>query len=105
VPCNYCLQNAPHWLARLDAKEAAELAGHSEGSRLRLGHILGWDAVPGNNYELQREGEVVVVKGSGRGHGVGLCQLGTAWMAKQGYGFLEILTHYYPNTVTGTPSN
>jgi stage II sporulation protein D len=105
VPCDYCLHHAPHWLARLDAREAAELASHSEGSRLRLGRILGWDAVPGNNYELQREGDVVVVKGSGKGHGVGLCQLGTAWMAKQGYGFMEILTHYYPNTVAGTPSN
>jgi stage II sporulation protein D len=61
--------------------------------------------VPGNNYELQREGDVVVVEGSGKGHGVGLCQSGTAWMAKQGYGFMEILAHYYPNTVAGTPSN
>jgi SpoIID/LytB domain protein len=92
-------------LARLDPKEAAELTGHSEGSRLRLGRILGWDAVPGNNYELQREGEVVVVEGRGKGHGVGLCQLGTAWMANQGFGFQGILAHYYPNTVVGTPSN
>jgi stage II sporulation protein D len=105
VPCNYCLHHAPHRLARLEAKEAAELASHSEGSRLRLGRILGWDVVPGNNYELQREGDVVVVEGSGKGHGVGLCQLGAAWMAKQGYGFQEILAHYYPNTVAGTPSN
>jgi stage II sporulation protein D len=104
VPCNYCLHHAPHWSARLGAKEAAELASHSEGSRLRLGRILGWDAVPGNNYESQREGDLVLVKGSGTGHGVGLCQLGTAWMARQGYGFMEILAHYYPNTVVGTPS-
>jgi stage II sporulation protein D len=103
VPCGYCLRHAPHWQARLEAKEAAELASHSEGSRLRLGRILGWDVVPGNNYELEREGEVVAVKGSGKGHGVGLCQLGAAWMAEQGYGFREILAYYYPNTLTGTP--
>ncbi len=105
VPCDYCLRHAPHWLARLDANEAAELSSHSEGGRLRLGRTLGWDAVPGNNYELLREGEGVVVKGSGKGHGVGLCQLGAAWMARQGYSFQEILTHYYPNTVLGTASN
>jgi stage II sporulation protein D len=105
VPCNYCLHHAPHWLARLETKEAAELASHSEGSRLRLGRILGWDVVPGNNYELQREGDVVVVKGSGKGHGVGLCQSGAAWMARQGYGFQEILAYYYPNTSTGTISH
>ena len=43
---------------------------------MRLGRALGWDAVPGNNYELLREGEGVVVKGSGKGHGVGLCPIG-----------------------------
>jgi stage II sporulation protein D len=66
---------------------------------------LGWNAVPGNNYELQREGDVVVVEGSGKGHGVGLCQLGASWMARQGYGFQEILAYYYPNTIAGTPGN
>jgi stage II sporulation protein D len=105
VACNYCLQHAPHWSAQLEAKEAAGLASDSEGSRLRLGRIMGWDVIPGNNYELRREGAVVVVEGSGKGNGVGLCQLGAAWMARQGYGFQEILAYYYPNTVAGTPSN
>ena len=105
VPCNYCQRHAPRWSAQLEIKDAAQLASHSEGDRLRLGRILGWNAVPGNNYQLQREGDVVVVEGSGKGHGVGLCQLGAAWMARQGYGFQEILAYYYPNTVAGTPSN
>ena len=103
VPCNYCLRHASHWSARLDLKEAAELVSHSERGRLRLGRVLGWDAVPGNNYDLQRQGDSVVVEGSGKGHGVGLCQLGAAGMAEQGYGFQEILTYYYPNTVARTP--
>jgi peptidoglycan hydrolase-like amidase len=105
VPCSYCLRYAPHWSAQLEAEEAAELTSHSEASRLRLGRILGWDVVPGNNYELQREDDVVVVEGRGKGHGVGLCQLGAAWMAEQGYGFREILAHYYPNTAAGTSSH
>ena len=105
VPCNYCLHHAPRWSAQLEAKDVAELASHSEGSRLTLGRILGWDIVPGNNYELRREGNVVVVEGSGKGHGVGLCQLGAAGMARQGVGFQEILAYYYPNTVIGTPSH
>jgi stage II sporulation protein D len=104
MPCNYCLRQAPHWRARLGAREAAELVSHSEGSRLRLGRILGWDVVPGNNYDLQREDEAVMVEGSGKGHGVGLCQLGAAGMARQGCGFQEILSYYYPNTVVGTAS-
>lgn len=36
--------------------------------------------------------------GAGWGHGVGLCQIGAAVMATQGYGYKEILAHYFPNT-------
>ncbi len=35
--------------------------------------------------------------GAGWGHGVGLCQIGAAVMAEQGYNFDEILLHYYKN--------
>ena len=34
--------------------------------------------------------------GSGWGHGVGLCQIGAAVMATQGYDYRQILGHYYP---------
>ena len=40
----------------------------------------------------------LVLKGSGWGHGVGLCQIGAAVMASRGYGFREILSHYYPGS-------
>jgi stage II sporulation protein D len=33
--------------------------------------------------------------GAGWGHGVGLCQIGAALMAERGYGFEQILSHYY----------
>ena len=36
--------------------------------------------------------------------GAGLAHRGI-WMARQGYGFQEILAYYYPNTVAGMPSN
>ena len=37
-----------------------------------------------------------VLTGAGWGHGVGLCQIGAAVMAERGYGYREILAHYYP---------
>ncbi len=37
--------------------------------------------------------------GSGWGHGVGMCQWGAYGMAKQGIGYREILSHYYPGAV------
>ncbi len=35
--------------------------------------------------------------GAGWGHGVGLCQIGAAVMAEQGYSYEQILLHYYQN--------
>ena len=34
--------------------------------------------------------------GAGWGHGVGLCQIGAAVMGSKGFGYDEILKHYYP---------
>ena len=38
------------------------------------------------------------INGAGWGHGVGLCQIGAAVMASEGYTYREILEHYYPGT-------
>ncbi len=38
-----------------------------------------------------------ILSGAGWGHGVGLCQIGAAVMASQGYNFDEILLHYFSN--------
>ncbi|MCM1501279.1 MAG: DUF4922 domain-containing protein [Bacteroidales bacterium] len=38
----------------------------------------------------------IVLHGRGWGHGVGLCQIGAAVMASEGYGYRRILEHYYP---------
>jgi stage II sporulation protein D len=36
------------------------------------------------------------LKGSGWGHGVGLCQIGAAVMGTGGFSYRDILTHYFP---------
>jgi SpoIID/LytB domain protein len=38
-----------------------------------------------------------IIHGAGWGHGVGMCQIGAAVMAAQGYQFDEILLHYFKN--------
>ena len=37
-----------------------------------------------------------VLTGAGWGHGVGLCQIGAAMMAGEGYDYRQILSHYFP---------
>ena len=44
------------------------------------------------------EGEEVVIKGRGFGHGVGLCQEGAMKMARVGYTFDQILRFYFPGS-------
>ena len=43
-----------------------------------------------------------VLHGKGWGHGVGLCQIGAAVMANEGYTYTQILQHYYPGTTLDT---
>ena len=43
------------------------------------------------------EGNDVVIKGRGFGHGVGLCQEGAMKMAKYGYNYMQIAEYYFPN--------
>jgi len=99
VECNYCRQHPARWESRLSAEDAATLRSFNESSRLRLGRRLGWSAVPSNDFVMRKEGKQTVLRGVGRGHGIGLCQAGAKAMAEAGADFREILAHYYPNTV------
>jgi stage II sporulation protein D len=42
-----------------------------------------------------------VLQGRGRGHGVGLCQLGAVAMSRRGHSYREILAHYYSGAKLG----
>ncbi|MGH9649032.1 MAG: SpoIID/LytB domain-containing protein [Terriglobales bacterium] len=100
VECPSCRTGSPVWEAQLDWKDAAPLVTgkNLEQARLELGRKLGWGVVPGSNYQGRRQGEKLVFRGRGAGHGVGLCQKGAAAMAAEGATFREILARYFPNT-------
>jgi stage II sporulation protein D len=51
---------------------------------------------PSNNFTLEQSGNKIQIKGTGYGHGVGLCQLGAVELAKRGYNYKQILSFYYP---------
>ncbi|MFZ1271284.1 MAG: amidase, partial [Bacteroidales bacterium] len=38
---------------------------------------------------------LIVLRGAGWGHGVGLCQIGAAVMGATGYTYRQILSHYF----------
>jgi len=60
--------------------------------------IIGPNIIRSTNFSLQIIGPDVIFEGLGWGHGVGLCQWGAYFMAKQGYNYEEILKYYYPQT-------
>jgi stage II sporulation protein D len=49
-------------------------------------------------FEVQVEGPFFILRGRGLGHGVGLCQWGARGMAQHGFGYREILGHYFAGT-------
>jgi stage II sporulation protein D len=46
-----------------------------------------------------KEGNTIILKGRGYGHGVGLCQEGAMVMAAKGFKFSEIITFYYTDVI------
>jgi stage II sporulation protein D len=98
VTCAYCLRNPWRWTRQVSQSEADDLNRRGEASRLDIDRRRGWDAVPSNNFIIQRDGGNISLEGRGQGHGIGLCQYGAKAMAQTGSGFREILDHYYPNT-------
>lgn len=58
---------------------------------------LGRDKILSNRFVLRKENDgKMVIYGEGRGHGVGLCQMGALEMAKRGWDYKRILKHYFP---------
>ena len=47
---------------------------------------------------LQTDWSQMILRGKGWGHGVGLCQIGAAVMASQGFDYRQILAFYYPGS-------
>ncbi len=50
------------------------------------------------DFEIKEEKDKIIFTTKGFGHGVGMSQYGANGMAKEGYNYKEILTHYYQQT-------
>jgi stage II sporulation protein D len=94
-------------VARRDATGRAETLT-IEGARRRLvrgwdfklivGRVLGWQMIKSSRFEVSRGGDDFIFRGSGFGHGLGLCQEGAHVAARRGMSHRQILNHYFPGT-------
>ena len=68
------------------------------GKELEIRKILSESHLKSSAFDVEMTEDKVILHGKGWGHGVGLCQIGAAVMASEGYTYEEILKHYYPGT-------
>ena len=66
------------------------------GKELIIRKFLSESHLKSARFEASWEGDTLHLEGYGWGHGVGLCQIGAAVMACEGYRYRDILVHYYP---------
>ncbi|MFN0108395.1 MAG: SpoIID/LytB domain-containing protein [Blastocatellia bacterium] len=96
-------------ILRLESVERAEsgrlvklrIVGEREtlviGKELEIRRALSPSHLYSSAFVIETSGDAsgFTLIGAGWGHGVGLCQIGAALMAERGYGFKQILAHYY----------
>jgi len=70
------------------------------GKELEIRKILSKSHLYSSAFYIEQKGDIFTLNGAGWGHGVGLCQIGAAVMSENGYGYKEILKHYYKGTTT-----
>ena len=97
-------------ILRTDASGRAELIA-IEGDRratvsgwdfkIIVGRALGWNLLKSSRFEIAHTGSSFIFRGSGFGHGLGLCQEGAHVMAERGASYRQILAKYFPSTQVG----
>jgi SpoIID/LytB domain protein len=68
------------------------------GKELEIRRWLSWSHLFSSAFVVKVEGERFIFYGAGWGHGVGLCQIGAAVMASEGFSTEKILRHYFQGT-------
>jgi len=66
--------------------------------KMIVGRALGWNLLKSSRFNVSRNGSSFIFRGSGFGHGLGLCQNGAHVMARRGATCENILDHYFPGT-------
>src|SRR4030095_6344597 len=64
--------------------------------KLIVGRALGWNILKSSRFSVRRSGSMFIFRGTGFGHGLGLCQNGSHVMARRGGKFEQILDKYFP---------
>jgi stage II sporulation protein D len=84
---------------RVKAVSIADREGKTiELSGELLRKALGYATLRSTLFSVSRDPTGFTFRGRGSGHGVGMSQWGAKGMAERGFGYKDILEHYYPGT-------
>jgi stage II sporulation protein D len=64
--------------------------------KVKIRRYFGRKILPSHYFVGKIKSKGVSIKGKGRGHGVGMCQIGALDLAQRGWGYKKILKYYYP---------
>ena len=81
---------------KLEIKDDADVSCIMTAKDFR--QMMGPNDMRSTNFEPSINGDKLILKGIGWGHGVGMCQWGAFGMARQGKKAEDILQYYYPGT-------
>jgi len=92
------------WISRVSTRDGrARLSG--DAFARAVDGALGWGRVRSSRFALGEADGGVTFRGTGSGHGVGLCQAGAARRAAAGEDHRVILRHYFPLAGTAPDSS
>jgi SpoIID/LytB domain protein len=69
--------------------------------KIIVGRTLGWSVLKSSRFEVTRAGSAFVFRGTGFGHGLGLCQAGAHVSAGRGASYRQILARYFQGAPVG----
>ena len=70
------------------------------GKELEIRRLLSRSHLYSSAFTVEKstDGEIFTFIGAGWGHGVGMCQIGAAVMAEEGFEYTQIIQHYFRNS-------
>jgi SpoIID/LytB domain protein len=81
---------------RLEGEQRKSVRGWD--FKIIVGRVLGWNVLKSSRFAVSRSGSDFIFRGSGFGHGLGLCQEGAHVMAARRVSYSRILEKYFPGT-------
>lgn len=96
---NYPIQDSnARWLALTFKQDIRKPYLEANNIRVSLKNVRSDLQLKSTFFSIFSQGDTVIFKGKGFGHGVGMCQEGAMRMAKLGYKCPEVINFYYQKT-------